>query len=983
MSDVFISYSRKDLSFARLLNQALQDQQISVWIDWQDIPPSADWLAEVYEAIEHADSFVFIVSDTSVASDICGLEIEHAFAHNKRLIPIVLGNVDLERIPKKIAAINWIFFQDAGAAFAESLEQLLHAIRVDQVWLKAHTRLENRALDWQRKQDNPSLLLRGSELSEAESWLAEAGGKEPQPTALQTRYLLAGRAETTRRQRLTLGAVLAGLLLSLALGIFAWTQRNSALRESQARATAQAEAVHERTIAEAASTQAVEQRNEAQTQTRLARAGLYSVEALAHLDDDLSLALLLSIEAINQAPTVQSRSSLLSAINHNPALVQTFFAHKGATSNLVFSSLDGSLISAGCSEPGPSAGIQTCQQSELAFWDPASRRLLERVTTAHAGFISQLALSPDGRLLASSDWTGTIILWDLLSRLPLGEPLTGRSGRVLDLVFTPDSQRLISSHEILTDNLLSGELKVWDTQRVEEIVELAAPLSAAYGNLLISADGKWLIAALLSAANISLWDLDSWERLPEAFEGYEQVVQSLALSPDGKRLLLGNYDGSIMVWDFEKQALLPLRLEAHAGTVDSLAYSPEGSQFASTSPDQTLRLWDADRFEQIGDPFAAWDSPIQDLAYSSDGKMIATANTDGSISLWEPGSRSILAHALEGHRQAVWSVAITGTGGVIASGSADQTVRIWDLGNPTGSSRSLAVGVGQVYTLAFSPDDAILAVGGQMGVEFWNWQLGRQLLSETAPHHAPVVSLAFSPDGSLLASGGMDSQIVLWDTASRMVLGTPLEGHQATINALAFSPSGALLASAGCAHPDSLYCREGELILWDLNPPAVRARISAHTHYIWALAFSPDGRTIATGSGDETLQLWDVETASARGEPLLGNDNGVSSLAFSPDGRLLVSGGFDHQIMLTDLASRQRIGPLLAAHQGAVSSLVFSTDGELLISGGHDSRIFVWPMQTAAWISQACLRAGRNLSQAEWDRYFPGEMYRQTCSQWP
>ena len=93
MTDGFISFSRKEITFARLLHQALKENDLETWIDWQDIPPSADWLAEVYEAIEQTDTFIFIISPTSVNSEIYSMEIAHAAKHNKRFIPVDIGGV--------------------------------------------------------------------------------------------------------------------------------------------------------------------------------------------------------------------------------------------------------------------------------------------------------------------------------------------------------------------------------------------------------------------------------------------------------------------------------------------------------------------------------------------------------------------------------------------------------------------------------------------------------------------------------------------------------------------------------------------------------------------------------------------------------------------------------------------------------------------------------------------------------------------------
>ena len=121
MADIFISYSRKDIAFAGILHEALTENGIDAWIDWQDIPPSADWLAEVYDAIEQSDAFVFIVSEKSVASEVCNLEIQRALENNKRLIPVVVNEIEPHIVPPEIAALNWIFFRDEDEKYRKLL----------------------------------------------------------------------------------------------------------------------------------------------------------------------------------------------------------------------------------------------------------------------------------------------------------------------------------------------------------------------------------------------------------------------------------------------------------------------------------------------------------------------------------------------------------------------------------------------------------------------------------------------------------------------------------------------------------------------------------------------------------------------------------------------------------------------------------------------------------------------------------------------
>ena len=984
MTDVFISYSRKDIAFARLMHQALKENDLETWIDWQDIPPSADWLAEVYEAIEQTDTFIFIISPTSVSSEMCSMEIAHAAKHNKRLIPIVIDDIDAQSVPSQLAALNWIFFKEEDQDYRDAVQDLIKAIQVDQEWLKAHTRYQNRALEWERKGQESGFLLRGGDLGEGEAWLGRAAEKDPQPTALQTRYMLASRQDATRRQRITLGAVGAALVIAVALGILAWTQRNVAVSEGNARATAQAQAIGERAIAEAASTQAVEQKNEAEHQASLARAGLYSVESLSHLDDQLSLALLLSVEAISNAGTVQSRSSLLSALTHNPSIVRTFHGHQGSVSNVTFSPDGEIMATAGCSLPGPSRGHMTCEQGEILLWDAESGELLDILVTPHPVFISNLVFSPDSSFLVSSDWNGNIVVWNVKERQPVGDPLFNQFGRVLDLTFSPDGKFFVSSHELLSGSTIGGELRVWDPETLELLEFIPRPFVLPYSNLVITADGQFLIAAQHSSTNITLWDLNTWERVPGAFEGYEDVVRSMDLSPDGEILVMGNYDGSLMLWDFENNRLMEDRMVGHTDIINKVAFSPDGKMIVSVGIDQTIRLWDAVTRQEFGEPFATLTEEITDVAFHPENGTFATSGEEGSVTLWSPTAHTSIAQVLPWHSDAVWDVGFTSNGETLASASADNTIGIWDVSAQPNLTRSLGGSLGQIYSLDFSPDDSLLASGGQAGVLVWDWREGKQVMAMLGGQEEPVVCLDFSPDGKILASGGMDSKIILWDVSTGEMIGEPLEGHQAAVNDLAFSPSGGILASVGCSSSDTQYCERGEMVLWDLSGQQITSQtLTIHAHNVWTLAFSPDGETIATGSVDETIQFWDAASGDSVGDPILGHEIGVTSLAFSPDGEVLASGGIDGTILLTDLASRQRIGPPLISHEDAVGSLAFSPDGRTLVSGSHDSKVIIWMLDSTALIDLACQRAGRNLTQAEWLRYLPGSPYHKTCPNLP
>ena len=210
------------------LHDALVERQRDIWVDWEDIPLTADWLKEIFAAIEAANTFVFVISPDSVASEVCGSELAHAVKHNKRLVPIVRRDVDAKTVPPALAALNWVFFR-ATDPFASALEALLKAIDTDLEWVRAHTRLLVRAIEWDAKRRNNSFLLRGSDLRTAEQWLAASGAKEPSPTQLQKDYIRASREDATRRQRLTIGIVAVGLLVACVLGLLAWNASRTVL----------------------------------------------------------------------------------------------------------------------------------------------------------------------------------------------------------------------------------------------------------------------------------------------------------------------------------------------------------------------------------------------------------------------------------------------------------------------------------------------------------------------------------------------------------------------------------------------------------------------------------------------------------------------------------------------------------------------------------------------------------------------------------
>ena len=228
-SDVFVSYSRRDKDWVDTrLAAALEARGKDVWIDLDDIRGGAsDWRATVWAGIEASKVVVFVLTPDSLASRVCNEELEHASALNKRIIPILRHPVDGVAVPPALERPNWIFARSEDD-FDGAVAALVTAMETDEDWLDMHARLTQRTAEWLLERRDASYLLRGSDLRAAERWLDEDDRHAERPTSDQIAYVNAGRRAAARRQRLLLGGVLLALGVSIALGIAAYVQRQTA-----------------------------------------------------------------------------------------------------------------------------------------------------------------------------------------------------------------------------------------------------------------------------------------------------------------------------------------------------------------------------------------------------------------------------------------------------------------------------------------------------------------------------------------------------------------------------------------------------------------------------------------------------------------------------------------------------------------------------------------------------------------------------------
>lgn len=320
---------------------------------------------------------------------------------------------------------------------------------------------------------------------------------------------------------------------------------------------------------------------------------------------------------------------------------------------------------------------------------------------------------------------------------------------------------------------------------------------------------------------------------------------------------------------------------------------------------------------------ATTSGPVWSVAVSPNGKTIASGSWDGTIQLWHVSidNARIPIQTLAGHTGAVWSVAISSDGKLLASGSADQTVKIWDLrtGELLNTFKGHSAGI---FSVAFSPDNSLVASGSfDKTIKLWNINQNK---SESYSERYPGYFKGYTHGVSEPYYGKYSSE------NSQPYLQQTLVGHTQEVQSVAFSPDGQTLASGST---------DGTVKLWNVNTGKAFRTLFGHTDSVWSVAIAPDGKTLASGSWDRTVKLWNLETGELQ-RTLNGHSKQVYSVAFSPDGRILASGDLGGTIKLWSTRNGCQKGTL-KGHTDSVE-ISFSEDGKTMISGGFDDTIKVW-----------------------------------------
>jgi len=628
------------------------------------------------------------------------------------------------------------------------------------------------------------------------------------------------------------------------------------------------------------------------------------------------------------------------------------------------------------------------------------------IRMVHDSSVQALALSPDGRYLATATQNHAVHVWEVqngeeIVRVEHAHVVTAVNSDA-GISFSPDGRYFATANG-------DDTARVWETTTGRELFHLPHP-QLVYA-VTFSPAGCHL-ATVSRDCTVRVWEVATGLQIAQLT--HKDEVRAVTFSPDGTYLATASLEGLACVWDPTNGRAI-FRLQ-HEDGVRHVTFSPDGRYVASASQDHTARVWEVRSGQEIARMMH--DDLVWSVAFSPDSRYVATASQDHTARIWEtrngreitrlPHEREVrsiafspdgtrivtTSHAvarvwqvMDGkevcrmfHEDFVWAVAFNPDGAYLVSASSDHTARVWE---PRGYQETVRIThPDHVNAIAFSPDGVHVAstssntwLSQDHTVHLWKIPSGREVAH--MQHAGKVFATVFSPDGRYLATVSGDSTAKVWNVTDGQLVTTLL--HADLVWAVAFNHDSTLLTTAcmdGTARvweahtgrevthfvhernvvavafsPDGRYVAtasgDATAGVWAVasGQPVVRLR---HDDVVWGVAFSPDGTLVATASMDGAARIWEIHTGCEVAR--LVHERNVLAVAFSPDGRYVATASTDHTARLWDVSHGREVARV--RHEGGVRSVVFSFDGQYVVTASADHTARIWQPLTGREISR-------------------------------
>jgi len=835
-------------------------------------------------------------------------------------------------------------------------------------WLEAdaegrrlHHHLIGASQEWRDSERDPAELYRGARLAAALDWAAE---HDPELNELEREFLEESRAASEReaerqrrsngRLRLLLGGV--GVLLTAAV------------------------------IAGAI---AISERQGARSAARVADAERLGAEALNA--DRLADALRLANAGVALDDSVTTRSNLLSTLLRSPEALGIL-------------NVGGETTSSAVSPDGRTLAVAERDGTVLLF-DTETRELLGDHDAP--GPVWSVAFDPGGDSLAIAGgkgaelFKGSLAILDADTAQLRASTSLGRHpaapGPGLQYFptanYAPDGRNLVVTYSGGdTNRSLPLFMRLYDAGSAAPLGKPVRVAGRSVSTLpKMSADGRLLASSDRATYAIDAETLSVVRRYPVG------ASSSSAISPDGGTLAIEDTDSGLRLLDLASGRVRTLAASRDPDSGQEIgSFSPDGRTLATWGEEETVVLWDVGRGVEI-ETLAGHVGDGSSQVFSPDGRSLYTVG-ESTVIIWDvAGGRRLGSPFRTGLRTIPEDAyppafALSPDGATLAVARLDGKVDLFDAETLRRRTTFTAFEDTPAPAIAYSPDGRRLAVGGARGlIGLWDPQSGRRIgpLLD-APRGEPCAdprstfriprcydgtiqgALAFGP-GNLLAAASIGGDLRIWDLDTREPIRSPLRLPPFVIG-LAFSPDGSQLAipfGYNNPGPDGV-----EVVDVETGERITRLRADAEVR---SVAFSPDGRVLASGQVDGRAVLWASDGWQQVGAPLAVDRGFVLGLAFSPDGRTLATSNHDGTVSLWEVESQEPIGPALPGPQDRWVTGRFTPDGGRLFAVYENGSAFRWEVDPAAWRSRACAVTGGGLTPTQWEEIVPEQDYVSVC----
>jgi WD40 repeat protein len=552
--------------------------------------------------------------------------------------------------------------------------------------------------------------------------------------------------------------------------------------------------------------------------------------------------------------------------------------------------------------------------------------------------VLNLAFSPNGQQLAIASWDGTVHLWNWEENKLLYPPLGKPGGQAIYMVaFSPDGQQLATAS-------VDEAVYLWDLQESpSELQKISLPnLQPFVHSLNFVSQGRQLVIACWDGS-VYLWDCkgdSKGNKLTQLGQPQHQLGQPQLLATGSKY-------GIVSLWDLANPSEVKDKFKAHDATICHASYDAFRDEIDTVAWDGKVRRWHHLKDETwTWSEFSLNQSPIYRASFSPDRQKLVTAATDGAAHLWDlsddhsskPGNEQIVV--CQGHQGWVLCVSFSPDGKKLATASADRTVRLWDC-----QDKQIVEEIrfkSTVGRVNFSPNGRYLGIALADPTAYL-WDLDRNEKIEYKKREGIVYCLSFNSKSDQIASASGDGTVCLWDLQGNQI-GETLSPQSGSIYYVSFSPNNQKLAMA---------CVNGKVLIWDLQSKE-KVQCIGHASAVYYLSFSPDGKLLASASADGTARLWDLE---GNQRDRFRHQNVVYGVSFSPDGKLLATASGDGKVYLWQVKDGQKIAEF-KRHKGQVFSVCFNPnhDGQQVATASEDGTVQLRRIETL----EELLKRGRD-----------------------